>query len=684
MGSMPSNLSGRLRNTKLSKTQGLMPLFEAVVNSIHAIEEIGESEYKGRISIVIDRESDLSQDFFSGKKRGPDAVPDISGFRIVDNGIGFNNVNFISFKTLDTDHKLDKGCRGVGRLLWLKAFKNIRVASTYITDKKEYSTRKFLFTKENGISDEEHKKQLDTKDRKTIVELIGFKSEYRQSSRKTLKAIGNHLFEHCLWYFIREGGAPEIVIEDSGEKLNLADVYEEHMQNSSLTETMMIDKVEFELTHVKLTINTSQANVLAFCASSRLVKQETINGKLPGLFGRLKDGENEFIYACYLTSKYLDERVNPERTDFNFEDDIDSLFRDNDITIDRIRSESMKYISSYLASYLEEKKKAGRDRVTNFIDHKAPRYRPILSRISEDEQIVDPEISDKDLELKLHKHLNTIESKLISEGHKIMSPQVGEDQDSYRERVQEYITTASDIKRSDLASYVSHRKVILDLLSMAIEKDENGKYKREYIIHQLLVPMRSESNDLMSEELNLWVIDERLAFHNYLASDKTINSMPITDSTSTKEPDIAVLNVFDNPLMVSERTSAPYSSIVIVEIKRPMRNDVKHGQEDKDPVQQVLGYLDRIRKGNVQTANGRPIPKSSEIPGFCYIICDLTETLRDSCRRYDPRKTSDGLGLFFHNSSYNAYIEIISFDRIVDQAKQRNRAFFDRLGLPTN
>jgi hypothetical protein len=50
---------------------------------------------------------------------------------------------------------------------------------------------------------------------------------------------------------------------------------------------------------------------------------------------------------------------------------------------------------------------------------------------------------------------------------------------------------------------------------------------------------------------------------------------------------------------------------------------------------------------------------------------------------HDATRTSDGLGYFFYHKSYKAYVEIISFDRLVNAAKERNRAFFDKLGLPT-
>jgi len=61
--------------------------------------------------------------------------------------------------------------------------------------------------------------------------------------------------------------------------------------------------------------------------------------------------------------------------------------------------------------------------------------------------------------------------------------------------------------------------------------------------------MRKDSNELLMDSNSLWLVDERLAFHNYLASDKTLNSMPITGDTTTKKPDLCVLNVYDNPIL---------------------------------------------------------------------------------------------------------------------------------------
>jgi hypothetical protein len=166
-----------------------------------------------------------------------------------------------------------------------------------------------------------------------------------------------------------------------------------------------------------------------------------------------------------------------------------------------------------------------------------------------------------------------------------------------------------------------------------------------------------------------------------LASDKTINAMPVIGSADNKRPDLLALNVYDNPILVSENQTPPLASIVIVEIKRPMRNDAQAG-EDKDPIEQALGYLDRVRRGQVKTANGRPIPQSSEIPGYCYIVCDLTDSIKKRCKYLDLTVTNDYMGYFGFHKEFKAYIEVVSFDRLVDNAKKGNKAFFDKLGLP--
>ncbi len=669
--SLQTNLKGRLRNTSLPKSHGLMPVFEAVVNSIHSIEEKGNRD-NGKITLRINRSTQESLDFDAK------SLPSILGFTITDNGCGFDETNFKSFETLDSDHKMDKGCRGVGRLMWLKVFDLVEVESHYVDVDGQLKKRVFRFNNKSGVHGENIQEAIE-KQPGTQIKLVGFDESYRKQVPTRGLTLANQLLEHVLWYFVRQGGAPKILVEDAGEKFDLDLLLEEHMHASAVLETIKIRDYSFDLTHIKFRASVNKKHQLALCAANRLVKEESIQGKIPGLYGKISDESGEFTYTCYVSSRYLDESVRSERTSFDIAENVEDML--NEVSFKDIRDAVLARTKEYLKEVLAENVSAGRKRVDDFINSHAPRYRPIAHYVAEEQLMVDPEKSDKDLELHLHAQWYEVERQLVSEGHDIMQPQNEEHIEEYNERLSLYLRKAEDLKKSDLANYVSHRKVIIDLLQRSIERLDDGRYAREDMIHELIMPMRKDSCEVLLDSCNLWLIDERLAFHNYLASDKTLNAMPITGNNSTKEPDLLSLRVFDNPLLVNDQNSFPLASITVVEIKRPMRNDMREG-EDKDPIDQALGYLERIREGKVMTKSGRPIPGNKDIPGYCYVLCDLTESMHRRCRRANLRVTSDGMGYFGYNEPSHAYIEVISFDQLVKAAKERNRAFFDKLGLP--
>ena len=127
---MESSLLGQVRNFSLPKKNGLIPLFEAVVNSIHAIEDrfslASDISELGEITVHIFREAEQNGlDFGPGRK--PERA--ITGFSVTDNGIGFDSANWNAFNRLHFTNKRDKGCRGVGRLTWLKAFDDVSIIS---------------------------------------------------------------------------------------------------------------------------------------------------------------------------------------------------------------------------------------------------------------------------------------------------------------------------------------------------------------------------------------------------------------------------------------------------------------------------------------------------------------------------------------------------------------------------
>lgn len=676
---LKTSLSGRLRNTTLPKSSALFPLFEAIVNSIHAIDERLKMDDSislddCRITIKILRSPQTSID--NSRK------PEIIGFQIIDNGIGFNKRNFTSFLTLDSEYKAAQGCKGIGRLLWLKAFSSIRVDSTYC-ENGECFNRSFSFTREGLYNDKIE--NLDITDYNTVITLNNMLSQYVANIPKSAETIAKQVINHCFWYFLREGGAPNIIIEDGDDNANLNKIFENSKGAKIELDTFNIRGNEFEVTHIKLREGSPFKNSVLFGASNRLVLSENLESKIQGLYGDLVEEDGQlFSYVCFVSSSYLTEHVSPERLRFEISENLDhSILSDVELSFEEIRHGVIDSATAFLQKYLDDNLQRTEERIRNFVNTKEPRYRSIVKYLSPQDKAFNPNISDKELDLRLHKRLREVESDLISQGHELLHNTTLSFEE-YNDRLNRYLQTSSDAKASDLASYVAKRRVIIDLLEKALERLDDGKYSREEVIHKLIMPMRETSDSLLQEEdANLWLIDERLAFHSFLASDKTLKSMPITSDDSTKEPDLCALNIYDNPLLVNEGTALPLAAITVVELKRPMRDNAKSGETD-NPIEQALGYLERIREGNATTPQGRPIPAPNDIPGFCYIICDLTPTIKKCCKNMGClQESQDKMGYFGYHPNYKSYIEIISFNKLVQQAKERNRIFFQKLGIPT-
>ena len=117
---MKASIIGRIRNTNLPRSKALLPLFEAVVNSFHAIEEVPDHP-NALIRIEATRERLLDND----------ELADFESFAVIDNGSGFNDNNYESFETVDTQYKHALGGKGLGHFSWLKAFDHVKIDSHY-------------------------------------------------------------------------------------------------------------------------------------------------------------------------------------------------------------------------------------------------------------------------------------------------------------------------------------------------------------------------------------------------------------------------------------------------------------------------------------------------------------------------------------------------------------------------
>lgn len=680
---MPSDLSGRVANTSLPLSNGLLPLFEAVINSIHSIGNRYSNSEKGEINIHIIREDDNQEELL---KSGRPSLSKIVNFIVTDDGEGFNKENMDAFATLDTRHKKDIGGRGIGRLMWLKAFENVRIESVF-EEGGHRNFRKFNFNIENVVELLEDSNDINMPIQ-TSIHLNGFKDKYRQSSHKQGLSIARDILEHCMWYFLREGGVGDIKVKDGDEVYDLHKIYSEGIKTDLHSEDFEIEGVRFSISHLKIRNDFSDDPGIVLCANNRVVKELKFSQHLSWANKKLKDDDGDFVYKCFVTSNYLDASVRGDRLDFDFDGDLGELFEAVSLTQESIVSEIESRVETYLESEKASMQHASEKRIREYVDHVSPRYKPIMNRLSD--TIITPDISDKDLEIVLHKEYAKVEEEILQESEKLFSEIDSLNQVDASDKLQKFMHKVETVKSSELTAYVFYRRYALQVLSLLLKRDTDGKYAKEEAVHNLIFPMGQTSESISMHASNLWIIDERLAFHSYLGSDKTFSSMPIIDSDSTEQPDILSCktwitadslsdnNMNDIPLLVGlDNEFSPHHSLSVVEFKRPMRDDYK---PDNNPIEQVLKYFDKIRSGKMKDYAGRPII-ADKVPLFGYIIADITPKLEDQCKLAELMRTPDGNGFFGYKSSYQAYLEVISFDKLLRAAYERNQIFFEKLGI---
>ena len=667
---MNIDVAGRVKNVQLPSGKPLLPLFEAIINSLHAIEDANEPNGIIEVKVVRDSNSLFSQT--------DQQLADITSFLIIDNGIGFDEANFEAFSTSDTTYKANRGGKGVGRFMWLQAFDSVDINSVYHTN-GEAKERKFKFCPTGtGIDDHTLTTEQEDRERKTIVKLIGLKDKFRKQCPKGLETVATYIVEEFLDYFL--GPIRPVMIlsdESTGEKICLDEFYDKVMCAQSEIKKITIEENDFEIVHVRLYSNHIIEHRLYFCAHGRSVMREKLSG-IPNMVRRFvgQDGK-EFVYAVYVNSSVLDEAVNADRTGFNLADD-DSDLLATEFTLTDIREKIRDHCEEFLKPYTEPIASLKKDKIHRFIQEEGAMYRPLLKRLEPSLDFIDPEASNRDIDQYLYKEYQKLQVELKEEGRALLESSTLEENEfeKFKDRLNEYFEKISEINRADLARYVFNRKAILEFLQKQLTLQVDGKYKHEGRIHSIIFPQGKTSEELLYEEHNLWLVDERLAFHVYLSSDKPIKKASILESKSGKEPDILV---FDKAISFTDSPDQPFTSITIIEFKKPLREEYS---EKENPFRQIYTYINEIREGKAKTHKGRPITIPPNLPFYCYIICDLTPKLQEWARQFGLQGTPDALGFFGYNQNFNAYTEVISYNKLVVDAQKRNQAFFTKLGLP--
>jgi hypothetical protein len=666
------NILGIVANIK-SQSNVFTPIVEAIVNSIQSIIEKGEQS--GIIKIIVKREHILDLD----------ALPAIIGFDIIDNGEGFTEKNRDSFDTYYSEYKRTIGGKGFGRFMFLKYFGDVDVKSNF-QEKGEYYSRTFSFGKKYQIIENERIEPSDLKKSETTVQLKNIKNV--NFFDKGIDVFAKKLFEKILIFFINEKIKCPII--------HLIDEYDNRtiILNDFLTinnEIKLLNSLNFELSSsisrevtekfsikiFKIYFSGNQRSKISLTAHSREVLETSLHNYVPEFEDDFFDEfeatngiskRRNYIIKSYVLGDYLDKSVVTEREEFSFDKD----------KADSIYPFSKKDIESKVAELtketLFEEVRSRADKkieiVNDYVNNDAPWHKPYiksldLSRIS----------YTTDIE-KIESELQTIkfnaEQSATRELRALLDNVNNEEEE--RDRIGELISKITEIGKSDLVHYVCSRKFVLQTLKGLLKRRSDGKGFLEKDVHNLIYPMGKDSNVVEYHEHNLWLLDERLVFSEYIASDRKISSKKKDNALG--EPDLLIFNKIRTYRNGTNEYSNP---LTIFEFKRPKRED--YG-EDENPIIQIGEYLDEIRLGKYEMPEGfEKIKVNDNTPIYAYVVCEITDKIRLFAKQQQLIISPDQEGYFGFHSGYRMYIEIISFQKMLKDAELRNKIFFKKLKL---
>lgn len=669
------NIDRIVRDIKTRSTS-LTPVIEAVCNSIDAI---GEARTDGRIRIVLKR--DGSRDL--GMEDNP-VKGDIISVDIIDNGEGFTDANRDSFDTFRSGLKIDIGGKGFGRFMFLKYFNHVSVESIYRKEDKYYK-RIFTFGHADEIIENETNEPLSGTEYQTgtTVHLSAIKDK---DFDKGIEVIARKLVERLLVFFATGGShTPVISIEeeDGTDPITLNNYVGPASDIRQVGEDRPIEiqgrdhKYEFTVKVYKI-YYSAITNKVCLTANKREVAEASLHTFVPEFKETMSEFTEEgtqknFMVKVYVQGSYLDANVTTERDGFNFDKENEDAFYE--LSEKMIYKEASAVAKDLFSTDIQERFNRKKETVEHYVFSQAPWNKTLLKDV--DMASIPVGISDFDLEMRFQKIKFEKETRAriaIKEYMEKSKEEVIDDDNKQLEKdVNEILELVTESQKNDLAHYVCQRKKVIELFDELRKRLETGKPHKESEMHNLFFPMIKTDREVDYDSNNLWLLDERFNFTQFIASDKVISKV------DHKEPDLALF--YEEGKFFRNGENIITSPIAIVEFKRPKRTNYP---DDENPINQALRYAGKILAGKYEMPEGleRVEVDANRTPVYIYIVCDITPKIEEFAKMTGSLSIApDNQGYFGYLKDYNAYVEIKSYKKVISDAKMRNQIFFNKLGL---
>lgn len=416
----------------------------------------------------------------------------------------------------------------------------------------------------------------------------------------------------------------------------------------------------------------NQKSKISLVADRREVTDSAIHSFVPEFIDEFfEEGSSEgeekdrnYIVKAYVVGPYLDENVSLERGGFDFPKIDDLLHPITQTEIEHAAAQIARHALGDTITARQEKKRA---QVRSYVEESAPWHRTLAEDTDLSSMPYNP--SPEQIETVFQKEKFSQEVSIRQQVNKMISET---DAEGLKNGLPNILDQISKTSRNDLIHYIALRKHVLTLFGKSFELTDDKKYPSEGTVHDIIFPRKGDSAATAYEDHNLWIIDERLNFTNFVSSDRPL------DGGATELPDLLV---FNKPVLFRGDNEAS-NPITVFEFKKPGRDDFVNPSSKEDPVQQIIRYVNNVKKGKFKTPMGRPIQVADNTPFYGYVMCEMTEKVKEWLemeKNFTPMP--DGGGWFDWFGNINLYMEVLSWDKVLRDAEMRNSVFFHKLGI---
>lgn len=673
------NYQGLINSIDIKPDEFLLPLHEVIVNSIQSIEDRIDPTDKGSIIIKVHRNFQNKLDLDENQE----IYHPITGFTIIDNGVGFTNKREMAFSTPFTSFNHKKGGKGMGRYTVLACFGSMDIDSSFIENNKSHN-RKYRFDNTAGLQKYPELIEDLTNDsrRNTVIKLNNFLPEYYNYAEKSkikINDIADNIIQHCLLFFIGSENSPTIRILYDNDKIEdaivLNDVYKSVIEIEKTENNISIENITetFNLSYVR-NYNGVHSHSIHLCANKREVgKKQSLTNYLPS-FKELYNDNKKYHLSIYVESDFLDRKNHPQRNRFMLPENSAKKNDYDEVSLDEL----FKYISENVrANYtdnIEEAEKEKSERIEKYIlnpNKPRLRYRHLLS-VENAFSDIPINASDETLEARLHEKEFKLEQKREKVFNKVFKKKEY-DKEEFGNIVSTILREEAAFSKDKLADLMIKRKSVIKLFQKYIEWRDNGNFMLEGDLHNIIFTMGAETDNMPIEYHNLWLLDERFTFHTYTSSDIKTKSNKNLESEGNKEPDVLI---YDVPWAFSDNVDK-INSLVVFEFKKPGKEI--SGKLNLDEL--VLKYFQDLMQSKARSKKGTLLNIEDNTPKFGYIICELNkDNIEHNCKWNGFKKTAHG-HLYKINSDLNLHIEVMTYEQMLDFSEKRHQTFFRALGI---